>query len=274
MSFKVKTAALAVSLLAAGGLALAASSAAHADPVGIKVVQNTAGEAGYFANDNGHTRFRDVQANVTVTPQIKDLNGTLAAGKGALGAELCDPNTGFAGQLGVWWNGSAYQVVYAAGNLAPAADPCIMTGLITPTPQQLLSSYTINKGDVLHFEIYWNPRGHHHALHFNACDVTQDICRQATVNTGHEDFYEAGIGAVTNAQVLTAPALNLLDSFTGTSFNYYSSTHGWNSINVPAHWDLQRADFINSSSQVAMSSNGSLNGAGNAFNLYEGSTSP
>src|SRR6185437_9660822 len=95
-------------LLALGGLGIAASPANAV--TGIGVSSNTAGVAGYYANDNGHTRFRDVQADTTVTPQIKNLNGT---SNGALGVELCDPNSGYAAQLGVWWNGSQYQVVYA-----------------------------------------------------------------------------------------------------------------------------------------------------------------
>ena len=249
----------------------AAATMAHANPTPVGIVQNTSGVAGYFANDNGQTRFRDVQADTTVVPQIKNLNGT---SNGALGVELCNPNDGHAAQLGVWWNGTKYQVVYATGNLNTAlTDACIMTGLITPTPQTLLTAFTINQGDRLHFEIFWQPHGFH-AFHFNVCDITQDVCRQAVVPTGWENLYEAGIGAVSNANTITAPANIGLDVFTGTKFNYYSSTHAWNTIFVPAHWKLDQADFINSSSQVVMSSNGGLNGAGTTFPLFEGSTSP
>lgn len=260
-------------------LALGLAGTAHGNPAGVGITQNTAGVAGYYANDNGHTRFRDVRADVTVTPQIKFLNGP--GGQGALGVELCDPNSGYAGQLGIWWNAGLgkYQVVYAAGTLNMAlADPCIMTGLITPTPQQLLSAFTISPGDHLHFEIYWNPVGvglaHLHFFHFNVCDTTLDVCRQAQISTGWRNFYEAGIGAVSNANLLTAPALNFLDTFTRTAFNYYSSTHLLNTIYSPGHWPLKQADFVNASSQLVMSSNGSLDGGGHTFTLSEGSTSP
>lgn len=266
----------------AGGLALgaAAAPAAHADPPGVGVVQNTQGESGYYANDNGMTRFRDVQADTTVVNQIKFLNGATAGTQGALGVELCDPNSGRAAQLGVWWNPglSKFQVVYDTGVLLPNGDPCIMSGLISATPQQLLSTFTINPGDHLHFEIFWQPHGFHF-FKFNVCDTTLDVCRQATVPTGFLNLYEAGIGAVTNNLALTAPAANLLDTFTSTKFNYYSSTTAWNSIFVPAHWQLKRSDFVNSSDQVVMSPQqfgaltGSLNNSGTAFSLYEGSTS-
>lgn len=254
--------------LALFGLAYWAGGAAATTLVGVS--DNTAGVAGYYANDNGHTRFRDVQADTTVVPQIKNLNGT---SNGALGVELCDPNSGYAAQLGVWWNGTKYQVVYATGTLNLAlADPCIMTGLITPTPQQLLSSFTIGQGDHLHFEIYYNRVSHW--LHFNVCDTTLDVCRQATVFAGWRQFFEAGIGAVSNANLLTAPANILLDTFTGTKFNYYSSTRTWNSILVPAHWQLKEARFVNASDQVVMSPDETLNAGGTAFALEEGSTSP
>lgn len=264
--------AAAAAVLGLGAVAYWAGGA-QAQPAGIGITDNTAGVAGYYVNDNGHTRIRDVQADATVVPQIKFLNGP--GGQGAVGVELCDPNSGFAAQLGVWWNAglSRYQVVYATGTLNLAlADPCIMTGLITPTPQQLLSTFTIGQGDHLHFEIFYNRLSHW--LHFNTCDFTLDVCRQAAVHVGFRQFFEAGIGAVSNAQMLTAPANIFLDSLTSTRFNYYSSTRQWNSIYVPAHWQLKEARWVNASSQVVMSPDESLNAAGNAFSLFEGSTSP
>ena len=93
------------------------------------------------------------------------------------------------------------------------------------------------------------------------------------VDTSAQNLYEAGIGVLTNDAQLTGGAVNLLNSFTGTSFNYYSSTHPFNSILVPQHWDLEQAQFVNSSSQVTLSPNSSLNPQGTAFSLFEGSTS-
>src|SRR6185437_11044268 len=116
MSLRMKVLALAVAGTATLGLGIAAASTAHADPAGVGVVQNPAGEAGYFANDNGQTRFRDVRAQLNVTNQIKNLNGS-NTNLGGVGVELCDPNTGYSAQLGVQWTGTAFVVQYGDGLL-------------------------------------------------------------------------------------------------------------------------------------------------------------
>lgn len=274
---RIAGAVLAVGL--AGTATTLATGAAFADPAGVGVVQNTAGEAGYFANDNGQTRFRDVQADLVVTNQLKNLNGESATSVGAAGVELCDPNSGRAAQLGVYWDKSTtpnrFRVAYATGSFSTATvDPCIQSGLVNPVPTNfLLDLLTISAGDHLHFEIYWQPTGHTHFFTFKVCDVTQDVCRQAHVGTGFLNLYEAGVGVVTQQNTLTAPAINSLVNFSGTKFNYYSSTKAWNSINVPSHWQLKRSDFVNGSDQVVMSSDGGLNGAGTAFPMFNGSTS-
>ena len=262
---------LAAPALVAGALALVAP-AAHANPAGVSVVQNTKGEAGYFAKDNGQTRFRYVQAQVGVTNQLKNLDG--AGGLGGAGVELCDPNTGYSIQLGVQWTGTRFQVSYGNGLLGDlsGSDPCIMSGLVSgPTP---LSPIALNPvaGDQLTFAIYYNPSTHWVTV--NSCDVTQDnTCRQAHFYVGWKNFYEFGIGVVSNGPFLTAPANNFLAAFSHTAANYYSATHGWNSIYVPGHWTLRQADWVNLSSQVVMSSNGSLDAGGHAFTLFNGSTS-
>jgi hypothetical protein len=263
---------LAIPAVVAGALAFAAAPA-HADPAGVPVVQNAAGEAGYFANDNGQTRFRDVRAQVDVTNQIKNLNGAVN-NLGGVGVELCDPNTGYAAQLGVQWNGTAFVVQYGHGNLGNMSDPCIQSGLVSnPTPLSPLAIHPAT-GDHLQFEIFYQPVGHHHFIIFNVCDTTQDVCRQAQIHVQAQNFYEAGVGVVSNSGVvLTAPALNQLVSFSNCAFNYYSSTHNFNSIFVPAHWKLDRSDWDNSSSQVIMSSNGSLDAGGHGFTMFNGSTS-
>lgn len=271
MKFRTRIgAALVGSGLVLSGLALAAP-AASADPVGVGVVHNVKGEAGYYANDNGHTRFRDVQAQVGVTNGIKNLDG--AGGLGGLGVELCDPNTGYSVQLGVQWNGSRFVVQYGHGVLGDlsGSDPCIMSGLVSgPTT---LAPVALNPavGDQLSFEIYYNPTSHW--ITVNACNLTTDNCRQAHFNDGFKNLYEFGIGAVSNGPSLTAPANNFLASFSHTAANYYSSNHFWGSINVPAHWNLKRSDWVNGSDQVVMSSNGSLDSGGHMFSLFNGSTS-
>ena len=279
MNIKRRYFALAGAVAVAGGLGLAAP-AAHADPAGVPVVQNSAGAAGYSVNDNGATRIRNAQSTVTVTPQLKNLNGSLVTNPGAVGNELCDPNTGYAVQLGVLWDTNetpnAFEVEYGYGTLPASSDPCIQSGLLTGITGHIhfMNAPAIHQGDVIHLDLFFNAQGSFHYTKFAFCDITQNFCRQVKLFLGWHDFYEAGIGAISNANVLTAPAANFLDTFSQLSFNYYSATHGWGSIYVPAHWQLQRDEFINSSSQVVMSSNGSLNGAGTQFTLFEGSTSP
>lgn len=271
MNIRRRYFALAGAVAVAAGLGLAAP-AAHADPVGVGVVHNTQGEAGYFANDNGQTRFRYVQATIQVTNQIKFLDGT--GGNGGVGTELCDPNTGYSIQLGVQWNGSQFVVRYGAGNLLPGADPCIQSGLVLSPPPVTLAPLALNPvtGDQLSFAEYYNPSTHWVTL--NSCDITQDVCRQAHFYVGWRNFYEFGIGAVSNHPNLTAPANNFLVHFYNLAANYYSATHGWNSIFVPAHWNLKRSDWVNGSDQVIMSSNGTLDLGGHTFTLFNGSTSP
>lgn len=273
MSLKTKFIAGAAAAVLASGLGVVASGAAKADPAGVGVVQNPAGEAGYYANDNGQTRFRDVRAQLNVTNQIKNLNGS-GTNLGGVGVELCDPNSGYAAQLGVQWNGTAFVVQYGHGNLGDMADPCIQSGLVSsPTPLSPLAIHPAT-GDHLQFEIFYQPAGRHHFIVFNVCDTTQDVCRQAQIRVSAKNFYEAGIGVVSNSGVqLTAPALNSLVSLTNCAFNYYSSTRNFNSIYVRGHWPLKRSDWVNGSAQVIMSSNGSLDGGGHGFAMFNGSTS-
>jgi hypothetical protein len=245
---------------------------AHANPAGVGIVQNVKGEAGYFAKDNGQTRFRDVQTRLVVTNQLKNLDG--AGGLGGAGVELCDPNTGYSVQLGVQWTGSRFQISHGHGILGDlsGSDPCIMSGLVSgPTP---LSPIALNPnvGDQLKFEIFYNPKTHWVTV--NACDVTQDMtCRQAHFYVGYKNFYEFGIGVVSNGPILTAPANNPLVRFTNAAANYYSSTHFWNSIYVQNHWSLRQSDWVNGSFQPIMSTNQSLDAGGHTFLISNGSTS-
>jgi hypothetical protein len=223
-----------------------------------------------------------VQAQVTVTNAIKNLNGSgctsvSCTNPGAVGVELCDPNTDYSVQLGVLWDGNSFDVQYGHGLLgAPIGgnDPCIQSGLVDGLHGghlHFMNSFAPAAGDQLKFEIYYDP--HSHWINATACDLTQDVCRNAHFNDGYKNLYEFGIGAVSNANVLTAPANNPLVSFSHTAANYYSSTKFWGSIFVSGHWNLKQADFVNSSDQVVLSSNGSLNNSGTAFNLLNGSTS-
>lgn len=295
MSIRSRLAALTAAALVTGGLAFAAALPASAS---IPQINNThTGEAGYYVNDNGATRIRDVQATTVVQNTFKHLNGSGGelVQAGGIGVELCNDNTNFAAQLGIVWNDStnAFQVEYGYGGLhddpsVVIQDPCAQDGLLNGGA---LGSFTEpvtgihgnvalfphgivpNVGDTLKFEIFYQPAGHFHYFQFKVNDVTQNRTEVQQVFAGWQNLYEAGIGVLTQANQLTGGPINLLNTFSGTSFNYYSSNHPFNSILVPAHWDLEQAQFINSSSQVTLSPNSSLNPQGTGFSLFEGSTS-
>ncbi len=282
MSYKAKHAArawvgrtiLTATLAVLGGGTYALT--ANAVPVSAQINNTSIGEAGYYANDNGQTRFRDVQATTKVLNTFKFLNGTESPG--GIGVELCNDNTNYAAQLGIQWTGTQFQLAYNYGTLVDPTpgiqDPCAQDGLLNGgVGIQFPHPIVPNVGDVLKFEIFYQPKGFIHYFQFKVTDVTQNRTEVQKVLTAPHDLYEFGIGVLTNDAHLTAPANILLNSFTSTSANYYSSTKAWNSINVPSHWDLEYAQLINSSSQVTLSPNNSLNPQGTAFNLYEGSTS-
>jgi len=282
MKFRALAAAAALTL---GGLAFTAPAFAAAPT--IAKINNTAnGEAGYFVNDNGSTRIRDVQASTVVTPQMENLNGVNLLG--GTGVELCNDNTGDAAQLGLEWTGTAFTVEYgytphfaqltapAASATNPDPDPCAEGGLLNGgTGISFPNSFIPAIGDTIHFEVYYNPKGNHtHSLKFLAEDVTQDITRVQTVQVPEMDFYEAGVGVLTDGQTLTGGPVNLVNAFTGTSFNWYGNKGAAPDSILSSSWDTEMADFVNASNQVTLSPNASLNSAGTGFSDYEGSTSP
>lgn len=263
--------------LLAGGT-VAAAPAVMAAPTVVQINNTTVGEAGYYANDNTMTRFRDVQATTVVKNTFKQLNGASATAPGGIGDELCNDNTNFAAQLGIEWNGTQFLIEWNDGTLTdPAAetitDPCAQDGLLNngsgiTFPHPIIPVV----GDTLKFEIFYQPTGHHY-FQFKVTDVTQNRSEVKQVFTGPHNLYEFGIGVLTNDATLTGGAVNLLNTFTATSANYYSATKAQNSIDVPAHWDLEEAQLENGSSQVTLSPDNSLNAAGTSFSLFEGSTS-
>lgn len=255
------------------------------------------GEAGYYAVDNGMTRFRYVTATVTAGVSLVDLNGDSGEDLGAIGVELCDPNTGEAFQLGVTSPASGeYQVVYGYGDLNGVyEDDCIQSGVLLPIPPGgfantspipvtggnavlltgLNTAQPIATGDSLTLSIYYNPR-RHSDVEFTVCDNDQTWgCRNPTVGgVGYQNFYEFGIGGLTTNVDLTSPALNELSEFTSVAANFYASKTSFGSIYEPSHWNLREGVLVNSSSQAIMSPNESLSDNGSSFVLDEGSTSP
>jgi hypothetical protein len=268
------------------GTVIGGSTPAMAAAPTVPKINNTInGEAGYFVNDNGGTRIRDVQATTVITNTMEDLNGSNLADPGGVGVELCNDNTGDAAQLGLEWNGTQFEMEYGytphfADLTAPAAsatnpdpDPCAEGGLLNGgTGIAFANPFIPQLGDTIHFEVYYNP-GKHHSLKFEVQDVTQNITRVQTVKVPAQDYYEAGIGVLTDTQNLTGGAVNLINTFTGTEFNWYGNKGAAPAtIYSPSHWDLELADFVNGSNQVTLTP-GPLNTAGTSFEMLEGSTS-
>jgi hypothetical protein len=284
-------------VITTAGFLMALALPASATVPTIAKVNNTAvGEAGYYINDNGSTRIRDVQASTVITSQMEDLNGS--ASPGGVGVELCNDNTGYAAQVGLEYDATTSSFVaeynytnnpgYDSTNLGATSgsdpDPCVEGGLLNGGLGQSFNNFlnaspdtaagAIHIGDTVHFEIYYSPNGRHdHSLSFKISDVTQDITRVQTVQIPAQEFYEAGIGVVSQANDLTGGAVNLINTFTGAFFNWYGN-HGAPPVGIDStHWDLEMADFVNASSQVTLTPS-ALSDGNTSFQELEGSTSP
>src|SRR5580693_2080290 len=161
MKFRPRLAAIAVSLLAAGGLTLSVGTVPAAatilplptcsatDPgtapnlIGHCQYDIEQGAAGYLGADDNHTHYRYVTTNTVNTPQLVDLDGPST--QGLVGAEECDPNNhyhgagGWAAQIGLLGNDGVTDqentVYYAAGFWPAAApDPCVNHAPLVPDP--------------------------------------------------------------------------------------------------------------------------------------------
>jgi hypothetical protein len=302
-------AAAASAVLLAG---LAFTAPASASQSAIRIQNNTAsltgaGVSGYGFADDNQTHFRYTQTTVVATPQLVQLNGTLASTEGSVGTELCDPNIGYAAQVGLLWdpNGAAlgvgsYRVFWAIGHFASIAfaDPCSQAGFVkllnNSGPHSSLACPTlfdcgsfnmaISQGDSVQLAIWYAP-GHHLYLHqvsFSAADSNPvtGVARQAYSYGKYQlNFWEFGDGAVNNNAVLTAPALNPLDTFSNDVVTCYSCTVQaplGNVQSVTGFGGLTEYNYVNSSAQTIMSPNGTLApypSAVKAFSLFNGSTS-
>jgi len=273
----------------AGGMALAGAPAASALSLplcpGTHCSTNAVGLAGYYGADDNHTHYRYVQTVTTAAPTLIALQGVHAAKTSiaGVGVELCDPNIGFAAQLGVANIGGTWVVAYLAGFYKAAADPCVQNGLINGVVFQAgtpLGLNTISTNDQLALAIWYAPAGpFFHHLSFSVCDITAGVCRQAyTTGPFNLNFWEFGIGAAANKVSLTAPANNLLDSFSSNEVTCYSCSGAVpitavTPVNPFGIGGLTQAQFANVSSQIVMSPNNSLT-AGNVFSVSNGSTTP
>lgn len=269
-----------------GGMALTAGPASAATlPLcpGANCVTNALGVAGYYGAEDGQTHYRYVQTVTTAEPQLVNLNGQDADSTGAVGVELCDPNTGIAAQLGLANIDGTFEAIYLVGHFSPTstADPCIQNGVLTHvfragTP---LLANGISAGNQVSLAIFYSPSGRNkHTLSFGVC-VIGSVCRSATTSTRYSlNFWEFGIGAAANTVSLTAPPDNFLDTFSDNTVTCYSCAHSVpiTSVSPVASFGtggLTQAQWANSSSQLIMSPLNSLT-SGNVFSLSNGSTSP
>lgn len=266
---------------AAAGATITTLSFAAAPPAGASlnphITQDRNGEAGYYVADSGGWRIRDAHYSFVVTPAMRDLNGTK---DGAVGAQLCDPNSSQAAQAGLVWNpvSKTFEVHYFFGAFGGAGrlstDECIINGLLVQDPEQtprLLAEVGIHGGDHLTIDVYYSPTGGY--LQFTASDVTQNVTRQAIIPAWQIDeplnFYEAGVGVLaSNLPALTPPATNIVAPGLDASFNSYSATAGHDS--VIGGWETKQAETVNGGGQVIVSPNSTLNPGGNRFGVFEG----
>jgi hypothetical protein len=297
---------LAVSSILAGGLAFAAAPAHAASlpdcAASTHCTNNSQGEAGYYGAEDLHTNYRFVETTVTANAHLVNLNGSGATATactftgtgcdaGAVGVELCSPDTSAAQQLGLWWDpadgvNGGFVVSYASGTLTagPVADPCVGSTLplVIPvnTASQLVgpqapTTVSINLNDQVYLGEYYTPSGRHmHQVSYGVCDVTQGWCRQAYSSSTEQHFSEFGIGALSELPTLTGGAVNPLETFTASNVTCYSckSSVPLSDISgIGGLGGLYEAQWINASSQVEMSANDSLSGS--TFSLSEGSTS-
>lgn len=263
----------------------------------------TTGEAaGYLAANDGHTRYRFIQTNFKVSPQLINLNGTGL--NGAAGIEECDPNISYAAQFGVVKDQATglETPFYAQGHWLPGSgDPCINNKPLVPNPDSTTNCPLGGTGSVTgtspavfcgsfapvgvndqlsDFAIYYTPGGaHFHHVSFGFCDVTQGVCRQAYApHSVSLNFWEVGAGIFSGQQFISAPPSLPVVSFTATSMNCYSCKAAFRPISViqPVNASgvggIENVQDVNSSGQAVLSPNNSLDAGGN-FTMSNGSTS-
>ena len=110
------------------------------------------------------------------------------------------------------------------------------------------------------------------------CDVTQGWCRQSwSTFTTQQEYFEFGIGALSNAATITGGAINPLETFTLNRVTCYACAASVPITDVKGRWGpggLAEAQFVNTTDQVQMGPLDSLSTSTDTFSLLEGSTSP
>jgi hypothetical protein len=290
----VRISKIAVSLgaaaLVAGAAGFAAASGADAATVpliNVTVGSSAGGVAGYYGADDGHTHWRYVQAVVTASATLENLNGVASTSLGAVGVTLGNENTGQDAQIGLYDNGGKFGVAYDYGTVSTTYDdPVIEAGLINPdilAAPQLLGNLTggISVGDRILVSIYYDPtaagRGGRHVLQFSATDLSKvNEHRSATLSERAISFTEYGIGVVSDASTVTAALNNNLETFTGADVNFYSSSKPAEALSATSAYygygGLSQVQYVNTSAQPEIGPDSSLSGA--SFTVYEGSTTP
>lgn len=293
MRLRALIAGAAIAALGAGGAAFAANANAATIPlINVSVGMSTGGVAGYYGADDAHTHYRYVEAVITASPTLTNLNG-LGANLGAAGVELCDENTGWAAQIGVYSTGGGHYGVAFADSAGLGGgvllnntldDPCIDGGMVNPsitTAAHFNNSFNnvITTGDKLLVSVYYDPHGFfgNHRVTFAVTDLSK-INEHRSINTTvpTQSLGEFGIGVLSDASNVTADLNNLVDTFGTTDVNFYSSkVNAYPIINQKAFYGyggLSQVQFVNVSTQPEMSPNSTLTASG--FSVFEGSTTP
>lgn len=225
------------------------------------------GLAGYYLNNDGHSRFRDVRTIFTVTSEMEQLNH--GGSFGAAGVQLCNPNDGAMFQAGVIWTGSAFQAVTANGHASTGPDVCVngaadLQSHIHPMPGNV-NAQGIFVGDQIRVEEYYSQT--RHRVLATLTDLTQDTASQSPCFAGTQNFREAGVGVLDEAfDTLAPPTANVVTTFSASRVtNYLAKKSG---TSLLGHGDLQAVSTLNSST-VPVVVPGAL-GSGTTFTVKAG----
>ena len=258
--------AITLAVLGAAGTAMAAPAVPH-PTIPAVVHSDKTGIAGYYVNEGGGWRFRDVRVSFTVTAEMEQLNNLSTIG--APGVRQCDPNTDYSVQSGLIWTGSIFEAAYATGTLSGPGDPCVTGGLLPVTEFAGNINHlntAIGVGDTLTFEQYYDPATHWMTL--RATDVTQDVSSAHVFYAGWRNFYEAGVGlADAGFAQLVSPLSNLVSDYSGARVTPYSARASSTSLVGP--WDLQEVTGSNLSNVTVLQPS-PLTAGGSAFSIEAG----
>jgi hypothetical protein len=248
----IASAALALGSLAASGVANAAPAVAPTSFTNFGI-----GEAGILLAEDNHTHYRYVQSVTEARTVLGSLNNTSVSPTidGAQGSELCDPNTGFVAQVGLFYDGAngKYYIAYADGyfnsdGVNEDTDVCASGGLLDTITEDGTLNPTLSPADVgvpqgdstgldtvehsglipvsvttgqnVLTSVYYDRHGH---ISFGVANEKTGWARSPQVKTAKPEFWEAGAGAFT--PTITTNAFDAITPIlvSNVLVNFYSS---------------------------------------------------